>query len=212
MDHYHAKFEYDKYYHVFNRGNNGETLYRNNDNYLYFLSQWKKYISPYAGTLAWCLMPNHFHFVIWINCDDSTAAKSLTKSSRLSTVEPTNMVNDLLEEQFRKLFMSYALAFNKQQKRKGSLFEKRFKRIEIGADEYLTRVIHYVHNNPIHHGFVDDYAEWRFSSYNSTISSAPTSLNRKAVLNWFGGTAAFKAFHKESKNFKDIKKLLTDDE
>ncbi len=212
MDHYHAKFEYDKYYHVFNRGNNGEALYRNDDNYLYFLRQRKKYISPYAGTLAWCLMPNHFHFVIWINCDDSTAAKSLTKPSRLSKVEPTNMVNNLLEEQFRKLFMSYALAFNKQQKRKGSLFEKRFKRIEIGADEYLTRVIHYVHNNPIHHGFVDDYTEWRFSSYNSTISSAPTSLNRKAVLNWFGGIEAFKAFHKESKNFKDIKEFLIDDE
>ncbi len=51
-------------YHVFNRGNNSQTVFFKRENYLFFLGKIKKNISPYAEILAWCLMPNHFHLMI----------------------------------------------------------------------------------------------------------------------------------------------------
>lgn len=210
MPDHHAKFEFEKYYHIFNRGNNKEYLFKSADNYMYFLQKWKKYILPYSSTLSYCLMPNHFHFLIKINEESN-----LTKPQRLSKVVHDNNategdINILLEEQFRKLFMSYALAYNKQNNRTGAVFQKRFKRIEINSDQYLTRIIQYIHSNPIHHGFENEYAAWRFSSYNAIIGTSETSVNKQAVLTWFGGKDAFVDFHKKQIEITDIKSYVID--
>jgi putative transposase len=61
---YLAVFEFDTIYHVYNRTNNKELLFRSTDNYFYFLKQFDFYISPIAETFAWNLLPNHFHFLI----------------------------------------------------------------------------------------------------------------------------------------------------
>lgn len=49
-------------YHIYNRGNNGETIFPEERNYGYFLQLYEKYISSIADTFAYCLMPNHFIF------------------------------------------------------------------------------------------------------------------------------------------------------
>ncbi len=56
--------EADRYYHIYNRANGNENLFRERENYRYFLKQWEKCIPDVADTLAYCLMPNHFHFLI----------------------------------------------------------------------------------------------------------------------------------------------------
>ncbi|QQS50361.1 MAG: hypothetical protein IPM71_12330 [Bacteroidota bacterium] len=53
-----------RYYHVFNKSVGGEFLFKNHENYRYFMEKYRKYVSPFAETLAWCLMPTHFHFLI----------------------------------------------------------------------------------------------------------------------------------------------------
>ena len=55
-----------QYYNVYNRGNNGETIFLEPRNYANFMRLFKKYISPIAETCAYCLMKNHFHFLIRI--------------------------------------------------------------------------------------------------------------------------------------------------
>ena len=55
-----------KFYHIYNRGINGEKLFHCEENYQHFLKLYSTYIDPIADTYAWVLMPNHFHFLVRI--------------------------------------------------------------------------------------------------------------------------------------------------
>ena len=55
-----------RYYHIYNRGINSCNLFEENTNYEHFLRLYEKYIHPIADTYAWCLMKNHFHFLVRI--------------------------------------------------------------------------------------------------------------------------------------------------
>ena len=58
-------FECERFFHVYARANTQkELLFREPDNYLYFLKRYRKYISPVFDTLSFCLMPNHYHFLV----------------------------------------------------------------------------------------------------------------------------------------------------
>jgi len=184
---YHDHFESDCYYHIYNRSINKEQLFLNQRNYKFFLLQWKKYLSGYLRVYSYCLIPNHFHFFVQVNQDVN---------------------NDEIEKAFKYFFCSYSLAFNKENNRSGSLFQKGFKRIRIEEDSYFTNIIHYIHNNPIHHGFVNSYNEWNYSSYNSIISEKPTLVGRSEVLEWFGGREKFIDFHLKNIKFEKIDKYL----
>ncbi|WP_434084073.1 hypothetical protein [Fodinibius halophilus] len=110
-----------------------------------------------------------------------------------------------VSEQFRKLFISYAQAINKQERRTGSLFQKNFKRKKVETQTQLTWLLYYIHRNPIHHG-LDNQLDYRWSSYNALASQKMTYLDRESVHGWFGGRTAFINFHQQNKEI-DIKKL-----
>jgi len=57
---------YGQYYHIYNRGNNRENIFVEERNYRYFLKLYVKYIEPVADTYAYCLLRNHFHFLVRI--------------------------------------------------------------------------------------------------------------------------------------------------
>jgi putative transposase len=61
------------YYHIYNRGIDSCNLFKEPDNYEYFLSLYDKHISPVADTYVWVLMPNHFHFLIRVKEDAEVA-------------------------------------------------------------------------------------------------------------------------------------------
>ena len=54
-------------YHVYNQGNNQQRIFFNYENQKLFLAKIRKHILPYADVLAWCLMSNHFHIMIYVN-------------------------------------------------------------------------------------------------------------------------------------------------
>jgi len=60
------KLKPDTSYHIFNHANGFENVFREPENYRFFLEKYRKYISPMAETYAYCLMPNHFHLVVRI--------------------------------------------------------------------------------------------------------------------------------------------------
>ena len=67
-------------YPIYNRGNNFQPLFFYRENYLFFLDKMKKYLLPYADVLAWCLMPNHFHWMILVNRLEVVTSERLTQT------------------------------------------------------------------------------------------------------------------------------------
>lgn len=177
-----------KYYHIYNHANGAENLFRSNENYRFFLMRYVHFINPVATTYAYCLMPNHIHFLIRINTE-----RELEET--LGKFETFLKLEQRLSKQFSNLFSSYTQALNKSIKRKGSLFVPNFKRTEIMSDHQLTSVILYIHNNAIHHGFVKKLTEWPWSSYNTFLTDKRTFLKRNEVLSWFGNVEEFIKLH-----------------
>lgn len=194
MRKYHAPFEPNCFYHIFNRGNNRENLFLEKDNYSFFLHKWQYYLNAYLDVWAYCLMPNHFHFLVRVS-DQSSFPEEI-------------VANAFLEKQFKRLFSSYALSFNKVYDRTGSLFQKRFKRLKVDSNNYLLTLIHYIHHNPIHHNFAENYGDWTYSSYSAILSENPTKVNRDEVLSYFGDKSKFIEIHEAEKNYKKIKHLI----
>lgn len=168
--------DFEKYYHIYNHANGDENLFREQKNYEYFLGKYKQHISPIAETIAWCLMPNHFHLLVKIKSKEeifSTAPstfpkfQTLEKLNRLEKLKTLEAKSNFLSKQFANFFSSYTQSFNKIYGRRGSLFLKNFKRKEIIDENYLRNLILYIHLNPLKHGFTNDLLDWKWSSYQS---------------------------------------------
>jgi putative transposase len=176
-------------YHVYNRGTDGENLFREERNYRFFLQRYAHYIEPVAETYAYCLLRNHFHALI----RTLTPEEQENRYADSDAERPFKLRHP--SRQFGALFCSYALACNKAYGRGGSLFEHPFHRRLVGSEPYFTRLVVYINRNAERHGLVDDYRDWLYASYRTLISSRPTHLQRDTVLSWFGGRDALVAAH-----------------
>ncbi len=108
-------------------------------------------------------------------------------------------INQLLEDQFRRWFSSYALKYNNKYKDRGQLFLKRFKRILLRSEFKFEYMLCYIHHNPIHHKFRTDYRSWKYSSYNSYVNNEESVLNKEYVLNMLGTLEAYILAHEKFK-------------
>ena len=186
--------EYDQYYHIYNRGNNGEKLFFEERNYPYFLKLYAHHILPVADTYAYCLLRNHFHALVRIRTEEEQAVQTKVPS-----------------QQFGNLFNAYAKAINKAYDRTGSLFEHPFGRVPVTSESYLVHLVTYIHQNPQKHGFVTDFRTWPHSSYHAVLSQQATHLERDEVLAWFQGPAAFEEAHRHMVSDAQIAPLAPDD-
>jgi len=193
----------DTYYHIFNRGINGETLFKEKRNYAFFLSKYLKYISPIARTYAFCLLKNHFHFLICTRSEETL--KNFMPIGKAYSTE------QIISLQFSHLFNSYAQAVNKRFSRTGGLFETPFRRIEINEEYYLLHLIAYIHLNPIKHGFTKDYINYLYSSYHLLLEGKSKILETQTVLSWFGGQELFSSFHNNWLDRLDFDSKITFD-
>ncbi|MBE7446332.1 MAG: transposase [Planctomycetia bacterium] len=108
------------YYHIINRGNAGENIFdeRDRDTFPEYLAKCAARFTIRIHT--YCLMSNHYHVFIE------------TPQAYLSGT-------------IQRLNVSYSVYFNKKHRRRGRLFQGRFKAILVDAHEYLTPLSRYIH-------------------------------------------------------------------
>ncbi|MXO03670.1 transposase [Flavobacterium sp. HBTb2-11-1] len=176
-------FETGQYYHVYNRGNNGENIFIEERNYNYFLEKLKKYILPIADVYAYCLLKNHFHIVLRIK----------------DKIDIPEKFKEKIHLPFSNLFNSYSKSINKAYNRTGSLFQEHLQRNRIENEEYLKQLILYVHLNPVKHKFSKDFQSYRQSSYRSYLSDKPSSIDRRFVIGLFNDLENFIFYHDEKR-------------
>ena len=181
---------FDTYYHIFNRGNNRENIFIQERNYAHFLNLHFKYIDPIAETFAYCLLRNHFHMLVRIKSE-----KEIIDYRKTLKVSSANQSPSIQEShasqgasQTRKPLGSTHIS---------SLFQHPFGRVPITSDRQFWNVIAYIHQNPQKQKFVDDFRDWKYSSYGILFSKNPTHLQRDIVLEWFGGRQAYQDLHSE---------------
>ena len=215
---YCADFYEDGIFHVYNRTNNKELLFRSTENMLFFLRQFKKYLNPFLDTFCWNLLPNHFHFLVQIKTREQikdhlkTIPFKFLKPIEKKYVADESTTNLLIELEWKRFFNSYAMAFNKQHKRKGNLFQRPFKRIEIKKDSHFTQAIIYIHANAQYHKICKDFIQHKWSSWHTILSDKSTDLKRDEVLSWFGGKQKFIETHKSMIQYYSINEFSFDDE
>lgn len=135
-----------EYFHVFNRGINKEIVFRNHQNYIFFMKKIREFLIPKVATIiSYVLMPTHYHFLVKIN----------------SLSFPTVM---------GRFILSYTKAFNQYWQRSGALFEGRFKSNWVDSDEYILTLSRYIHLNPVTANLVKTPSDWPYSNYLDLIT------------------------------------------
>ncbi len=150
-------FQKNRIYHIYNRGNNRQKIFFNRENYLYFLGKIRDKLNPHCEILAYCLMTNHFHFMIQAN-------ENSIKTKIVGKVE-----SNVISEGFRQILSSYSQGINNQERRTGSLFTQNTEAKELAAIEidFETSItcFNYIHQNPYAALMVDKMEDWEFSSF-----------------------------------------------
>jgi REP element-mobilizing transposase RayT len=127
-------------YHVYNRGHNRQPIFTSHDHYGLFLRKYRQYVCPtHATTLAYVLMPNHYHLLVRAMTDD-------------------------LAHAMQRFAISLAKIVNRERDRVGALFQGPFRAKEVAYDEYLLHLTAYLHLNPVRAGLVARPEEWPYSS------------------------------------------------
>jgi len=106
-----------QYFHIYNRGVNSEILFKEKRNYYYFLQQYKLYCADVLETLAYSLLKNHFHLLVYVK-----------ENVEMPRRHGQGMFKMNASKQLGHFFNSYAQSINKAHKRTGPLFESPFQR------------------------------------------------------------------------------------
>jgi putative transposase len=178
------KFEPDNIYHVFNQGNNKEQLFFDKKDYARFLSFYKSYIVPFCETICWCLMPNHFHFMIY------------TDNLCLQQIRQGGLMLDPVTNGFRKTLSGYSHQLNTNSGRSGALFRPKTKAKCLTDDpaqtgnpfDYRSQIqicFDYIHQNPVEAGLVALAVDWEWSSAKTYIQGGEDIISNKGIMNRF---------------------------
>ncbi len=174
----------DRYYHIYNQGNNKENIFKEEKNYNYFLKLLIKHVVKYSDIYCYCLLKNHFHLII------KTKEKIEDKK---------------IQQSFSNFFNAYSKSINKSYNRSGSLFRDRFKRKIIENENYFKQLIIYIHLNPQNHHLINDFRDYKHSSYQSIISDSFTNLKRNEVIELYDDKENFIFVHDNFNNSLDLK-------
>jgi len=203
-----------EHYHIFNRGVEKRIIFEDAREYNHFLEviqfyqrnhrfrfsrlrrkERQKVIANKTGELlieilCYCLMPNHFHFLI-----KQVAEKGI-------------------ETFLQRITNSYSHYFNIKHDRVGPLFQGKFRSIRIENTAQLIHVSRYIHINPVTAYIVKKPEDYRWSSYQEYLKMAEGFCEKGMILNQFSGIDSYQQFVNDmvdfNKNLERIKHLAID--
>ena len=151
-------------YHAINRGNRKARVFHDLGDYLRFVTLIERACERIPmRLLAWCLMPNHFHFVLWPSKD----------------AEMSRWMHWLLSSHVRWYHQRYGTS--------GRIWQGRFKAFPIQSDDHLLAVERYVERNPLRAGLVARAENWPWSSLRSWVDDSSSEfLHEGPVRRWNG--------------------------
>ena len=182
---YKARYEFGASYHVFNRTSAKQLMFRNPGNNIFFLEKFNQYLGSYVEVLSWCLIPNHFHFLIRIKEADDMPP--LPEDKDLHTI---------LTRKFKNFFISYSMSLKKMFDLPGNVFAQKYKHVRLYTEKDVRYVLLYIHRNPQHHG-VGEWQTYLWSSYPQLMVSSEKDEKVRFVLGLFGGRDGFEKAHLE---------------
>ncbi|MCK9410454.1 MAG: transposase [Bacteroidetes bacterium] len=176
------------FFHIYNRGVNRESIFFESRNSDYFLQRIAEYYDPEKMEIvAYCLMPNHFHFIV----------RQITAFG--------------ITDFFQGVCGGYVKAVNKAYDRSGHLFEGKYKMKLIESNEYLLHLSRYIHLNPVRAKLVEQPENWEFSSCGMYYGrESEIVINSDYVLRQLNGITGYKVFvqNYEPEDKKKIDRLL----
>jgi putative transposase len=193
------RYAEDSYYHIYNRGVNRANVFNKPEDYWYFLSLFKRHLSNESSfdkygrevahltsdveLLAFCLMPNHFHLLVY----------------NINQRGITNLM--------QRILTAYSMYFNKKYKRVGSLFQSTYKASLIDKDNYLIHISRYIHLNP--QDIDVSYKNYDYSSYEYYTKKLNAEwLHPDKILDLFNGQDDYIKFVSDYKNARKELKII----
>lgn len=170
------QFNENAIFHIYNQGNNRQQVFYKDAHYLDFLGRMRQFLLPHVDFLAYCLMPNHFHFLVYVKQIEAffpitqktpTGRKKIGESSRT------------LNLSIGVLLRSYTNYLNKNRGTSGSVFRQKTKAKEDWIDDFITvdhpafmkesnyglTCFQYIHKNPKDIVGLTALNDWPYSSY-----------------------------------------------
>jgi REP element-mobilizing transposase RayT len=174
------------YYHIYNRGAHKHPLFREDDNYLFVIRKMKHYCQKLQLTMiAYCLMPNHYHFLVRQEADN-----------------PAGLLP-------QRVFNSYSKAYNKKYGHEGTLFTDHYHLKEIEETSHLLHLCRYIHGNPVKDGFVTHPSDWKYSNFNEYIGKRKGNLfDPEFLAENFLNVSDYYSFVMDDLMSRDLPKML----
>jgi len=188
-------FHLNEFHHVYNRGNNKQLIFFSDNNYLFFLKKIRHHLSPVCDIIGYCLMPNHFHLIIYTNTQSVSERKSFGGKPMQE-----------LSYRIGILLSSYSQAINKQNGTIGSLFQQKTKAKKLNTSndsrQYnpVEKCMFYLHQNPVEAKIVNSPSEWAYSSFKDYAGIRNGSLCNQKIFFEFTGMSP--------KDFSDENSML----
>ncbi len=161
-----------EFFHLYNRGVNRDLIFFERRNYDYFLQKlWHYLDSSGVDLIAYCLMPNHFHFLV------------------------RQQIPDAVSKVIGNTCNGYVKAVNKAFGRSGHLFESKYKMKHVNQTSYLSYLTSYIHMNPVSARLVTLPEEWEYSSCREYLGKRSNRfIDSNLVLELFQSRENYREF------------------
>ncbi|MDP2172414.1 MAG: transposase [Candidatus Cloacimonadaceae bacterium] len=171
-------------FHAYNHSLDGRMLFYDDADYRKYLQLLKKRLSQEFSVFAYCLMPNHYHFLV-----------------RQNGAEP-------IYSMFEQPHKSYARYYNLRYGAKGKILRDKMNHKSVLENEYIVNLCAYIHANPMSAGLVGHVEEWQYSNLPEFLGTRHGTLcSREFIGNSVPDRDKYRMFVLETALAKNSAKL-----